>query len=831
DIDKNLINAKTLFSNLKDLDDLKDDFSHLTDNQKEALIRRFNENFEGDTRLKTAFRSVWNILGEVYAKFKEKLFAEKIAYSGMMMREAIENEHLELTGAHYAFVGFNALNRCEEKLFKHLKNKALFYWDYDPYYLKTPAGRFIKENILKFGSALPEPPSDGFIKNKNIKFLASPSESGQSGAVPKWLDSLGKPAAEINSESAIVLCNERLLPVVMHSISSEKVENANITMGFPVMQTPIAGFITLLGELQTIGLASGRAFRYRYVLQILRHNYAGIIFPEAEIREKEIVKNNIFFPDEHFLRCGLLFRHTENTVDLCRYLLEITEEIGKSFHSSDEETDIYEDLYRESVFKAYQLLNRLYGLLSNEIAGIEKMTFLKLLKKLLATTQIPFHGEPVKGLQIMGVLETRTLDFKNLLVLSANEGIMPANNADNTFIPQFLRAGLGLSTVDYQDSIYAYYFFRLIQRAENITLVYSVDKNGLGKAEMSRFMLKMLVDPNLEIHRYSLQSEIIIPTAEALTIPKSDELMQIIREKYDLNTNRDAHSLSPTSINTYIDCPLQFYLRKIKGIESPEEMSDEMDASVMGSIFHSAAEALYRGFGTNITQDKIEEYLKNGADFKIEILVSQAFEKHFFKRKNVDRKQYNGEQLIQFKVICKMLKNLLKYDSERAPIEIKGLEQSFYDIFDLPVSGAKIRVGGVIDRLEAHKGSLMVVDYKTGGSAKSVGAMEELFVQKKDRANYVFQTFLYSTILLRKKFSELPVKPALFYMQKLGMDDFSPEISFNKSAVDDFRLLAQEFQTVFLQKIEELFDPQTPFCQTDVEQTCSYCDFKNYCRK
>ncbi|MDR1763818.1 MAG: PD-(D/E)XK nuclease family protein [Dysgonamonadaceae bacterium] len=833
DIDKNLINARLLFSNLNDLDRLKDDFGHLSENQIAALVRRFGSAFSGESRLKTEFWAVWNILGEVYTAFRENLRKGNMAYDGMLMRDVIENENLEIPGSQFAFVGFNVLNKCEETLFKRLKDKALFYWDYDPWYLKLPAGKFIEENIRRFGSALPEPPSHSFSSPKNITFLASPSESGQAGSIPQWLDSLKLPPSEVNADSAIVLCNEKILPLVMHSVSPEKAENINITMGFPVMQTPIASFIRLLGDLQVKGAASRGVFRYKFVLQALRHAYAGLVFPEAEEIERQISEENIFFPDVNFLKNNILFTQPEKTADLCKYLLDITEMVGKSFKSDAENGDIYEDLYQESIFKAWQILNRLYGLLTGGNMQLEKPTFLRLLRKLLSTTQIPFHGEPVKGLQIMGVLETRTLDFKNLLIMSVNEGFMPGSSGENTFIPQFLRSELGLNTIDKQDSVYAYYFYRLLQRAENITLVYSVDKNGTGKSEMSRFMLQMLVSQDIKIKRFSLQSAIKPMEAENLSIRKTDEIMRTLHERYDFNTNSGAWSLSPSALNIFIDCPLQFYLKKVKGLEAPEEMSDEMDSSVFGTIFHHAAEAVYRSFGENVAKEQIAVYLQNDGDLKIQRVVSKAFEEVYFKRENVYLKQYNGEQMINHRVICKMLKNLLEYDYERAPFRTVGLEQRFYDFFELPGIGVKLKVGGIIDRLEEQNGNLYVFDYKTGGYAKTFREISELFEAKEGRPSHIFQTFLYSTILVRKGISSLPTLPALLYIQELSREnsDFSPVVVINKEPISDFRDICGEFQDAFLQKAAELFNPQIPFYQTDVEKTCEYCDFRGYCKR
>jgi hypothetical protein len=842
DVDKNLVNAALLFSNLQDLDHLKDDFSHLSESQLEALSRHFRETFVGETSLKTAFWSVWNLLGDVYQVFRDKLKIQGAAYPGMLMREVIADETLEFSGKQYAFVGFNVLNKCEEALFKKLKNKSLFYWDYDEYYLGQEAGRYIEINQRKFGSALENVRFDSFLtQKKEITFFASSSESGQSGIISPWIDSLQKTPDFTAPDSAVVLCNESVLPVVMHAIPSSKVENVNITMGFPITQTPIAGFLQVLTELQTKGHTSSGGFLYKYVLPVLRHPYASIVFPEAKDTEQAIVQGNIFFPDIETLKNKSLFTYAVNALDLSKYLLDIIELLGKSYQNGFSSGGVYDGLYQESIFRSYQVVNRLYGLLLSGQWQLEKQTYLRLLRKLLSTTQVPFHGEPVKGLQIMGVLETRTLDFKNLLLLSVNEGFMPGNDSDNTFIPHFLRTHFGLSTIDHTDSIYAYYFYRLIQRAEKITLVYNTDKTQTGKAEMSRFLLQLLVDPRLTIRRFSLQSSIKPWKAEPIVIAKTEEILRQVREKYDFNTNPEAKPLTPSNLNTFIDCSLRFYLQKVRGYEAPDELSDELDSSIFGTIFHHAAEFLYREIGRIgdqksfspfvVEKEHLDVYLQPDSDYLIKKLVSKAFEKHYFKGKIVDEAQYNGEQLINFRVICKMLKRLIEFDRQRTPFTILGLEWRDYHFFDLETAGVKLKIGGVIDRMEEKEGKIGIFDYKTGGSMKPYKTLEELVTEKDKRASHIFQAFVYASVLIRRNLYSLPVVPALLYMQDAGKENYSPVIEYEKEFIEDFRELNPAFEALFLQKISDLFNPDIPFQQTTYVSNCDYCEFKELCNR
>ena len=859
EVDKNLVNARSLFGNLQDLDQLRDDFSHLSESQITALMRYFKNTFHGESSLKTAFWSVWNILGEVYKTFKDKLQQSGIAYPGMLMRSVIENPTAPVIARHeaiehYVFVGFNVLNKCEEKLFRRLKDKASFYWDVDNYYLNAEqksfneAGRFIRKNIEKFGSALSLNQFDNFLSHKpEITIIASPSESGQSAYISPWLDSLKQPAQFESPDSAIVLCNEQILPVVMHSISPQKAENVNITMGFPITQSPVCSFLQVLTEMQVRGAnESGKTFRYKYVLPVLRHPYTQTIFPDAKAVEKTLLDGNIFFPTLEVLKNPDIFTHTHTTPDLAKYLLTLIEQVGRSYEKQSEPDDIYSGLYQESIFRAYQIINRLVGLMDSGALQIDKTTFLRLMRKLFSSTSIPFHGEPVKGLQVMGVLETRTLDFKNLLLLSVNEGFMPGTNSDNTFIPQFLRKHFELNTIEHQDSIYAYYFYRLIQRAERVTFVYNTDKTQTGKAEISRFLLQLLVDSQLNIKRYGLQSTIKPIQPQPIIIPKTPELLEKMRNQFDIHTNPEAQRLSPSALNIFIDCPLRFYWQYIEGLRAKDELSDELDVSVFGTIFHRSAELFYSEIGNIgdakeyppflVRKQHFDVYLEN--TFLIDKLVAKAFSEEYFKNKDVKQKDYNGEQLINFRVIRHMMKRLIEFDSRRTPFYVCALEKRFYADFDLPEADVTLKIGGIIDRLDEKDDTLQILDYKTGGSAKPFKEMSDLVTQKDTRASHIFQTFTYATVLIKSSPYPLqrgtvakPVVPSLLYMQDASKEDYSAIIQYEKEDISDFHRIYPLFEEVLIQKLSELFDKNIPFCQTSALTKCSYCDFKELCNK
>jgi CRISPR/Cas system-associated exonuclease Cas4 (RecB family) len=552
--------------------------------------------------------------------------------------------------------------------------------------------------------------------------------------------------------------------------------------------------------------------------------------------ERELVQNHLFYPTMAQLRHETLFTYAGDTLQLAQYLLEHIQQVGRYYEQ--EMTDTYNGLYQESIFRAYQTLNRLCGLVSTGCLPIEKQTFARLLRKLMTRIQIPFHGEPLKGLQIMGVLETRALDFKNILMLNVNEGFMPGSSGENSFIPHFLRAHFEMSTVEDQDSIYAYYFYRLMQRAEQITFVYNTDKTQLGQSEMSRFLLQLLVDQsmNKQIKRYSLSPGISPRQPQPMVIQKDPEILQILKERYDVGASEHPSILSPTALNTYIDCPYRFYLVYVRGLRSKETLSDELDNSVFGSIFHAAAERLYREIRENqaaggqaftVQAEDLKAYIDH--PHRLRRLVLKAFEEKYFQGRAVSENDFNGEQILNFQVLTKMLGWLAAYDLRRTPFTILGLERRLSWEVGLERRSIRLRIGGIVDRLEQKDGKLHVIDYKTGGKAKEARSPEALFEQKNDRPAHIFQTFTYAEILSQQPETHEPVAPELIYIQQLANENYTSLIRFEKNFVEDFQSIGRSFGQLLLQTVDGIFDPEIPFTQTRVARTCQYCDFKDIC--
>lgn len=852
DADKNRVDTDKLFSNLQDLRNIMDDYTFIDDEQEEA-IRQFFQNFsiERRTALKERFISLWNVLGNIYKGFRESLASQNIAYEGMMYRHVIEHLDVDkLPYEKYVFVGFNVLNKVEHTLFTQLKDagKAVFYWDYDEFYMKEnrqavthEAGEFIRRNLRDFPSPLSGELFKNLSKPKEVHYIASSTENAQARYLPQWIrNNLTTP----EKETAVVLCNEALLQPVLHSLPAE-VKHVNITMGFPLSQTPVYSFLIALLELHTHGFnfKSGR-YTFQSVVTLLKHPYTRQLTGQAELLEKELTRNNRFYPlpgelgkDEFLTR---LFTPLSGNLNLCIRLSETLQQVAGIYQantSGTEDTDAFNQLYRESLFKAYTTINRFRTLIEEDELTVQSETFRRLLVKVLSATNIPFHGEPAIGMQVMGVLETRNLDFRHLVLLSVNEGQLPKSGGDSSFIPYNLRKAFGMTTIEHKIAVYAYYFYRLLQRAERITLMYNTSSDGLNRGEWSRFMLQFLIEWPHPITRQFLEAGQSPQGTSPITVEKTPDVMRRMQSLFDVRANPKA-KFSPSALNYYLDCPLKFYYRYVAGLSAPDEVSAEIDSATFGSIFHYAAEHIYKDLTTHgkvINKEALETLLRN--EVKLQDYVDTAFKKLFFNVPQNEKPEYNGVQLINSAVIARYLKQLLQNDLRYAPFTFIASEMEVDEPINIqtPKGVIKSRIGGIIDRMDSKDGTLRIVDYKTGGDADTPPHVESLFIPDKKRSNYVFQTFLYAAIMCRKQ-PTMKIAPALLYIHRAATETYSPVIQMGeprkpKEAVEDFSKYEKEYRERLQGLLEEIFNPEKSFTQTEIIEKCTYCDFKALCKR
>lgn len=850
DADKNMADTHALFSNLKDLNELMDNYDFLEEGQKEALSQFFhNFSINQVTELKQRFISMWNVLGDIYAEYKALLESQSIAYEGMLYRQVIEQLDVEaLPYNKYIFVGFNVLNKVEHTLFKKLNEagKAMFYWDYDTFYLnKTPheAGEFIRRNLRDFPSELPASFFYNLNQPKEVTFIESPTENGQVRYLPQWIR---ENLTSQEKETAVVLCNEALLQPVLHALP-DNVKHINITMGFPLSQTPAYSFVNALMELHTSGYNpnNGR-YLFAEVISVLKHPYTRQLSPEAEKLEQTLTRDNRFYPLPSELKqdnvLELLFTPRRNNLDLCSMLSEALKEVAVIYQQqAASHSDAFDQLYRESLFKTYTLVNRFHTLIESKELNVQAGTFQRLLTRVMSSSSIPFHGEPAIGMQVMGVLETRNLDFRHLIMLSVNEGQLPKAGGDSSFIPYNLRKAFGMTTIDHKIAVYAYYFYRLMQRAEKVTLVYNTATDGINRGELSRFMLQFLIEWGYPVLRKQLEAAQSPQDSTPIIIEKTPDIMERMKSVFDIRNNPKA-LISPSALNCYLDCPLKFYYKYVALLSAPDEVTADIDSAKFGSIFHYAAEHIYKDLtahGKLISKENLETLLKD--EVRLQTYVDNGFKELFFNLPPNEQPEYNGIQLINSAVIVKYIQQLLRNDLRYAPFTFIGSEQRIFENIEICTSTGDIqsRIGGIIDRIDSKGESLRIVDYKTGGDADTPANVQSLFIPDKKRSNYVFQTFLYASIVckkLREKNDSRLVAPALLYIHRAASEKYSPVIQMGeprkpKEPVDNFAQYEGDFRENLKTLLEDIFNPDISFTQTEIEDKCAYCDFRALCKK
>jgi CRISPR/Cas system-associated exonuclease Cas4 (RecB family) len=816
EIDKEMKNAKGIFANVAQLNKMGEP-DYLLPEQIEAAERFFNFKYE-KSELKTKTRAIWNKLYEVYIAFNENLEKKNIAYDGMLMRKAVENlsdYSDKFTKEAYIFVGFYKFFNVEIELIKFLKEKrnTLFYWDFDEYYIESPACENIKKYREKFGGELNKIPKN-FAEEKSISFVESAGNTLQTGFVQRWLKSIENKNFE-DANSAIVLCDTGLLPVVLNALPKDI--EPNIAILYPLRQTLIANLIVLLLDLQTKGV-HGDDFDFSYLQPILRSYYIAKIYENAVSDEKTIknakrilLKQNAKLSfdgkNETVLTDKDIFSTTNTSKELLAYLQSILTKIS--------DKNALEKTIEIIAFSQITKMLTNAGQICEKIKGVQN--FAKIIKKLLFSMKVPYRGEPAKGLQIMAMSDTRNMDFENILMLSVNEGIMPEIKTENSFIPQFLRKYFKLDNVDEQNWREFYNFYRLLQRAENISFSYNTGSDGIGKGEMSRYLRQLSSFLPHKIKRIvidgNVQNEI---NSNEIKIIKTDEILKGLKKKYDGEKCGDKHrnSLSPSAFNTYIDCPLQFYFKYAAKIKKPDD--EELNNAVLGNIFHKTMELIYK--------DNYEKKIEITDDFfnniEYEQKIVNAFNYEFFKTQTPPIKsEYSGEHLIIFRVISQMVKNTLAYDKKYAPFKILGLEK------ECSFEKKGITIGGIIDRIDEKDGNIRVIDYKTGKIfTENDFAKDTADIFSPDRpekAKYQFQAYLYSYVLSQEDFVNASrISPNLIFVLQREIEE---------KKLKDFSEIKEEFDKLFTEKLEELFNADIPFVQCEKKDNCKYCDYCDIC--
>ena len=868
DIDKHLADAKMLFANIKELHEMGTAKDTLTKEQAKS-IEQFFRNFkpENESDIKNNFKDIWERLYDIYTKFKEALRKENVAYEGMLYRDVIENpDKLTLEYDKYLFVGFNALNDVETKLFSMLdkRGKALFYWDYDEYYVKNThheAGHFMRKNLERFPNALQHGNYKHLTTDKKVSIVSASNNSIQARYLSQWLDSN---LTEHEIETAIVLCDETMLEPILHTIpekaNGHELKYLNVTMGYPISSTPVFSLVKHLVELQLRGWSEKRnAFNLMYVCNILKHPYV-IAGSENSLKLREtLMKEKRFYPTAEELRTDefltkIFTRHNDNKEWMQSIASIVFDVANISAENGEEKNELYSKLFCEATLKVHTQVQRLIRLFESGELNIGQTTAGRLLVRMLSMQSMPFHGEPVVGLQVMGLLETRNLDFKNVIMLSVNEGNIPKGKGENSYIPYNLRRAFGLTLSEHRDSIYAYNFYRLLQRAENVTLVYNNSADSKGGGECSRYILQLSGSNMYNIERLALGAEQSCGTITNDSVEKSEAMIETLRRRFDKGYNPTAKPLTPSAINRYIKCGLSFFYYYVLGLKPAEEIDVEMRPTDFGIVFHKAAEELYKSMlnGKHIIDaNDIEQYLKYPQ--YLDGIVDRAFKETFFKG---SAPIYNGEQYINRGMLKRFLLHLLRIDKSAAPIYYICGEGEVSMPYNITSNGNNIEleIGGTIDRIDVKGDTVNIIDYKTGGGARDTKTLlEDIFAHEGKSSGYRLQSLLYSIVIdellagnsvktsgggcdwanILKPLKPTKVSPYLLYVHRENNDAKREDyiVEANGEPTTDVTKIKAEFMERLNEILVEIFDNKIKFNPTCDEKRCEYCDYRKICGK
>lgn len=849
DIDKNHVEAERLFVNLANIKDIEGQFDYLTPEQRELLSRFFSglHSEAQQTELKRRFIELWQVMGKIYEELRTTLSTRGVAYEGMLYRDGIEHfDASRLTYDHYIVVGFNVLNRVEQELFDHLKEsgKALFYWDYDLHYYDNvhhEAGTFVRENILRYGNALEASELyDNLRHLPEITYISASTDNAQARYLNTWIsDNL----TEREEETAVVLCNEDIVQPVLHALPCDKVKNVNITMGFKLAQTAPYTLMSAFLNLHTKGFDETQGmYMLSEVVTLLSHPYILQLFPEAEaLRNKLLQSKRIYInPSVHEyedVRLKALLTQPTSNHALLTTLAMLIGNAGRLFASSSDRESHMVQLAEESLFQIHRTIENFKALIEEGTLRITAKTLVRLMQRMMSQVSIPFHGEPAIGLQVMGVLETRNLDFRHLILLSANEGKLPRSAHESSFIPYNLREAFGMNTMQRQNAVYAYYFYRAIQRAEKVTIVYNNGTDGMNKQEPSRYIMQLQVEFPGKLSAYELHSPSQATSNTAIAVEQTADTRHKLQEHFRYEPDKKpVFRLSPSTLNDYLDCRLRFYLKHIEGLNPPEEVNTDVDVAALGTIFHKSAELAYDKLterGDTIIREDIETLLKE--NHHIERFVDEAFRTEFFHSEPNVPLKYNGTQLIVRHVICSYLRQLLTIDKRRTPFKYIESEKKIREVYPINSHGTQLNVllGGTIDRIDSKQDEsgrevTRILDYKTGGSQKKIKSIDELFQRDKPRDGYVFQAFYYSYLMSREYRC---IAPSLLFMRNTSDEAFEPHILIDQHAVEDFSVYYDQFEQLLRETIEEIFNSDIPYTATTNADACKYCKFTALCGK
>lgn len=802
DVDKYLVSAESIFTNVADFRKMQESGDFLSETQKNAL-ERFLGNFDTPGEYKDRFLGVWSVLAPIYKKFNASLDESDCCYEGKVYRSVAERLSREaaidvLPGCfskveQFVFVGLNALNECERRLLGKLRDAGLaqFCWDYSSDCIKETHNKssvFLSENVVAFPQAF-EPDSDG-LPQTVFNVISVPSSIGQAKQLPSILSRF----SPVGINTAIVIPDELLLIPVLNSIP-EDITSLNVTMGYPLSESELSSLMRDVAELQLrIRVKEETNFFYHKTVWSIFSNsvFKSVITDEEKVVVDSVRKAARYFIPQDELEGGpllsLIFKPCGE--DIAMYLQSIVAYVAvavKTIPGMEIELDFA---------RAYYLATGQMSACRN--LKVEPKTYFKLLANLVRSSSVPFQGEPLEGLQIMGPLETRALDFENVIILSCNEGIFPHRAVSSSFIPPELRKGFGLPTYEYQDAVWAYYFYRLIQRASNVWLLYDSRTEISRSGEPSRYISQLDLHFGAKMNKFVISSP-VAGAPELKPLLKTPQMIQELHGKH----------MSVSSVQTYQKCPAQFYFAKICGLRAEDEIMESLDSSGLGTVFHETMQKLYsepaNGF---VSQEFIESFLKDK-----EAIRSRVRERLLDNLKCFD---ITGKNVISQDLVCSYVETALNSDLNY----LKSNNVGSFRIIELehtyPGSIGGFNFVGTVDRVDSiRKGTVRIVDYKTGSV---------------DPDKVGLQLYVYSEILKDKeKYRDMDMEFSIYDIHKLYV---SPVENLLLSDQDK-----EKYRTEVEAVLEEISNPDVPFARSGdrkhfgANTACDFCDFRQICGK
>ena len=806
EIDRYLIDTGKLFSNLSAIQEIN--HWYLTAEK---------------TKMVEDYIKFWNNLEELYTTFNQKLLRQGIGHQGLIYRKAYENleSYLEANkNNRYIFIGFNALNTAESNIIQRIleTKNADIYWDADEYYLDDPihdAGYFIRSHKKKW-PYLQENSlkgiSSSFLQKKNIQVIGVPKNISQVKYVGALLKKINVENSDLLKRTAVVLSDETLLNPLLNSIPS-KIDKVNITMGYPLNKSNFESFFIQFFDLYINKQANG--WYYKNVLSFLSHSYTQLLLNKgsvnlAEILARTIKDKNLTFLEENEIVSydttesqnlkKLFFGQTPTTNEFIERCIALVLLLKTELQSSGNK------LALEELYRFYGVFNQVQELLVKHDFINDLKSLQALFKEIVSLETLDFKGDPLEGLQLMGVLESRNLDFETVIITSVNEGIIPSGKSNNSFIPYDLKRAFGLPTFKEKDAVYTYHFYHLLQRAKNIYLIYNTEPDVLEGGERSRLITQLLTDKNIKenITECIAVPEIKVKTSKGGLITKDDTLMALIQGKAQ-------KGFSPSSLSNYIRNPIDFYKQNLLGINDLLEVEETVAANTFGTIIHDTLEDLYKP----MIGDYLDKENLKTAKIGIDTIVKTHFTKSY-----TDSRILRGKNLIAFNVIKKYVENYIDLEivqSQKHKIKILALEQKMELELDIPELEFPVNLRGKLDRIDEIDGVLRIIDYKSGKvMANQVVVSDWSLITEDYKYSKAFQLLCYSLMYgSKKKFDRIEAGIISFKNLKAGLLGFATIESRKKDKAITHETL-NKFTTELKRLVLEICNPDIPFIEKEV---------------